>query len=169
MTQEESAWEAQCLLPASHPWPDSPSIDSSGHMWLVSNRYIWSGLVWSDAKIQLAPQSQTASKMPGSMTSRETVCQIHLSLPLLCFASLWTKALTWPGKNISSRLFWNFDPRFAAFSTGSFNKPALMLIVASVKIISHFVWNRLKRCQSNYITDNQATLLCLTNILFICI
>ena len=169
MTQEESAWEAQCLLPASHPWPDSPSIDSSGHMWLVSNRYIY-GLVWSGLMLKFNWHlNLKLPLMPGSMTSRETVCQIHLSLPLLCFASLWTKALTWPGKNISSRLFWNFDPRFAAFSTGSFNKPALMLIVASVNIISHFVWNRSKRCQSNYITDNQAKLLCLTNILFICI
>ena len=39
LSQEGGDWEAQCLLPASHPWPDSPSIDSSGHMWFVSNRY----------------------------------------------------------------------------------------------------------------------------------
>jgi len=38
-TQEGGDWDAQCLLPASHPWPDSPSIDSSGHMWFVSNRF----------------------------------------------------------------------------------------------------------------------------------
>ena len=39
LSKEGGDWEAQCLLPASHPWPDSPSIDSSGHMWFVSNRY----------------------------------------------------------------------------------------------------------------------------------
>jgi len=98
-TQEGADWEAQCLLPASHPWPDSPSLDSSGHMWLVSNRF-------HDFSRDSLPES-----------------------PLPSFAVLRLPLDQTP-----------YMARFAAFSTAaSFNKPALMLTVASVKIISYFV------------------------------
>ena len=83
-TQEGSDWEAQCLLPASHPWPDSPSLDSSGHMWLVSNRSGWLGLVsywvnWSDAQIQLVAQYQTASNDRFHDFSRDSLPDSPLS------------------------------------------------------------------------------------------
>ena len=86
-TQEGSDWEAQCLLPASHPWPDSPSLDSSGHMWLVSNRSGWLGLVsywvnWSDAQIQTASNDRfhdfSRDSLPDSPLSSFAVLRLPL-------------------------------------------------------------------------------------------
>ena len=42
--------------------------------------------------------------IPGSMTSRETVCQRPPYLPLLSFVFLWIKSLTWPGKRFPNSL-----------------------------------------------------------------
>ena len=92
------------IHPLSTP-PDTCGLSQIGQACLD-----WSGLVkfnwWLN--IKLPP-------MTGSMTSRETVCQIRPSPPSLCFACLWTKPLTWPGEKIYLSLLWNFLSQICCF------------------------------------------------------
>ena len=82
LSKEGGDWEAQCLLPASHPWPDSPTIDSSGHMWFVSNRCCLPASIDVDLFDQKVPRLFTrhTARLPPPLLRRAEGSLGHLLL-----------------------------------------------------------------------------------------
>ena len=103
--------------------------------------------------------------IPGSMTSRETVCQRPPYLPLLSFVFLWIRRLTWPGKRFPNSLMEFWFSQICCFFCCLLQHTCLhaqCCLCYNGMLV--FFWNTLKNAE----IISQQICVC-TNNLFICI